>query len=231
MKDRYRTVLALFAHPDDETLAAGATISRLTREGVGVHVGLTSTGVRSRRRVLDEAAMAEELTVLRKDTERALDILGVAAGDIHFGGFPDNENDSRTLLELIHWCEGVVEEVRPDLILTHHRFDTNIDHRYCHDAVITATRPSTDLHVPVWCGEIPSSTGYLRPVQWEPNLWVAVEEADVARKVAAMEAYSGEARPDPHPRSREVLAALAKVRGSEGGHWFAEAFMVQRAFE
>ena len=40
-----------------------------------------------------------------------------------------------------------------------------------------------------------------------------------------MESYKDEARPDPHPRSPEVLKALAKVRGAESGNFFAEAFM------
>jgi hypothetical protein len=43
-------------------------------------------------------------------------------------------------------------------------------------------------------------------------------------------AFSGEARPDPHPRSPEVLKSLAKVRGSESGFLWAEAFMLLRGF-
>ena len=46
-----------------------------------------------------------------------------------------------------------------------------------------------------------------------------------------MESFKGEARPDPHPRSPQVLKSLAKVRGSEGGFFFAEAFMIQKIFE
>ncbi|MFH1421626.1 MAG: hypothetical protein ABIH42_02790 [Planctomycetota bacterium] len=45
-----------------------------------------------------------------------------------------------------------------------------------------------------------------------------------------METYKGESRPDPHPRSREVLKALAKVRGSESGFYYAESFMIQKIF-
>ena len=62
------------------------------------------------------------------------------------------------------------------------------------------------------------------------HLFVGVEERDVEAKIRAMQTYRGEARPDPHPRSPEVLRALAKVRGSEGGFYFAEAFMIQKMF-
>ena len=90
--------------------------------------------------------------------------------------------------------------------------------------------PTKSFHIPVLCGEVPSSTGYLRPTQWEPNLYVEVSEKDIQAKIKAMQAYIGEARLDPHPRSPEVLKALAKVRGSEAGLFFAEAFMIQRIF-
>ena len=45
-----------------------------------------------------------------------------------------------------------------------------------------------------------------------------------------MQAYEGEARPCPHPRSPEVLKALAVVRGSESGFNYAESFMINKIF-
>jgi len=47
--------------------------------------------------------------------------------------------------------------------------------------------------------------------------YTEVSERKIEAKIRAMETYKGEARPDPHPRSGEVLRALAKVRGSESG--------------
>ena len=108
---------------------------------------------------------------------------------------------------------------------------TNIDHQYCHEACIVATRPSINSHITVFCGEVPSSTGYLKPTQWEPNFYVNVSEDDVKAKIKAMQTFKDEARPDPHPRSPEVLMSLAKVRGSESGFFFAESFMTQKMFE
>ena len=49
-------------------------------------------------------------------------------------------------------------------------------------------------------------------------------------KILSMQTFKDEARPDPHPRSPEVLKSLAKVRGSEGGFFFAEAFMIEKIF-
>lgn len=227
---KLNTVLTFFAHPDDETLAAGATIKKLTESGCRVHVAIPCTGIHSRRSALDDKARTQLLDELKTDTNKALSLLGVHPEDIYLGDFSDNEMDKHTLLELIHWIEPIIARVKPDMVLTHHRYCTNIDHQYCHEAAVVATRPSTDAHIPLLCGEVPSSTGYLKPVQWEPNFFVEVTEKQVKAKIASMQAYKGEARPDPHPRSPEVLQALAKLRGSESGFFFAEAFMINKLF-
>lgn len=226
----YRNILTVFAHPDDETLAAGATIAKLSRNGAAVHIAIPATGIHSRRHISSPESRKDDLTELRKDCQKACAVLGISPANIYLGEFPDNEMDKHSLLKVIHWIEKIIDKVKPDLILTHHRYCTNIDHRYCHEAVVVATRPAVRSHVPILCGEVPSSTGYLKPVQWEPNFYIEVAEDDVELKIKAMETYKGEARPDPHPRSREVLWALAKVRGSESGFLFAEAFMIQRIF-
>jgi len=48
-----KKVLTFFAHPDDETLAAGATIKKLTDLGIEVHVAIPATGVQSRSNTQD----------------------------------------------------------------------------------------------------------------------------------------------------------------------------------
>ena len=228
--DDLRTVLMFFAHPDDETLAAGGTIARLVRSGCTVHVAISSTGIRSRRNALDEEEMTRGLERLHADCALAMGVLGVRSEHLSLGGFSDNEMDRHTRLELIHWVEEQVERIRPDAVFTHHRFCTNIDHQYCHEAAVVAVRPTVERRIPLICGEVPSSTGYLRPAQWEPNLYVQITPEDLERKIRAMETYKGEARPSPHPRSREVLEALARVRGSESGVPLAESFMIQRDY-
>ena len=227
---QYNRVLAFFAHPDDETLAAGATISKLIRYGAEVHVAIPATVLHSRRNAESEKERKNNFKILREDCVKAMSVLGVVSENIYLGEFPDNELDKYSLLELVHWLQAIINRVKPDLLITHHRFCTNIDHQYCHEAAVVATRPSLDERITVLSAEVPSSTGYLKPTQWEPNFYVDISAEELEKKVKAMESYTGESRPDPHPRSGEVLRALAKVRGSEAGCYFAESFMIMRAY-
>ena len=227
----YKNVLTFFSHPDDETLAAGATMHKLKKNGCRINVAIPGTGIHSRKNKENKVVRQKKLTNLKKDTVKALSILGVKKGDIYFGKFSDNEFDKYPILNLIHWIEKIIEKVKPEAIFTHHRYCTNVDHRYCHEAAVVATRPGTNSRIPVFCGEVPSSTGYLKPAKWEPNYFVNISKKDLQSKILAMQTFESEARPDPHPRSPEVLKSLAKVRGSEAGYFFAEAFMVQKSFQ
>lgn len=227
---RGRTILVYAAHPDDEVLGAGGTLRKATELGSTVHVYLPATGVHARRNVQDDAQRDAALGQLRADVYAAMDPLGVAHENVTLGAFADNEMDGVTRLTVIHALEAVIERVRPDVILTHHWRCTNVDHQRCHEAAVVATRPSPDQRVALLAFEVPSSTGYLRPTGFEPTVYVGLEERHVDAKIAAMKAYRTEARPDPHPRSPEVLRAVAKVRGSESGFLWAEAFQLVRGF-
>lgn len=221
-------ILCFFAHPDDETLAMGGTIRKLIDRGIEVFVAISNTGIEARRPSKEQGE--RELAALRADCENAMDVLGVPSNHLFLGNFSDNESDKHTLLELINWLEAIVNKVRPDAVFTHHARCTNIDHRYCHEAAVVATRPTAESRIELYCAEVPSSTGYLRPTAWEPTLFVELSAEQVECKVESMNTYRGEARPDPHPRSPEVLRALAKVRGAESGFLFAEAFMVHKSY-
>ena len=56
---KYKKILTFFAHPDDETLAAGATINKLSRNGCHVYAAIPSTGINARKNILNEENLQE----------------------------------------------------------------------------------------------------------------------------------------------------------------------------
>lgn len=222
--DKNKVILTFFAHPDDETLAAGATLSKLSQLGCDINVAVPATGIMSRENNVDK------IRQIRSNCINAAKQLGISR-DVIFGDFPDNQMDTVPMLEVIKWIENIISEVNPDIIFTHHINCSNIDHRVCHEAAIIASRPDHNKKkISILSGEVPSSTGYLRPVSWEPNVYFEVSEDDVNNKISAMSCYETEKRENPHPRSPEVLKALSKVRGSESGNMYAEAFMLNKLY-
>lgn len=220
------TVAAVFAHPDDEVLGAGATLARHADRGDPVHVLLLATGLAARG-----AAPATALALLRDQARRAADTLG--ARSVAFADFPDNRMDSVPLLDVVQCIEAFLAEVRPARIFTHHGGDLNVDHRLVHQAVLTACRPLPGtVPTEILASEVNSSTEWASPVDppFQPTLFVDAT-ATLDRKVAALECYGSEIRPWPHPRSVDGVRALARWRGAQCGRDAAEAFMVCRRVE
>jgi len=150
----------------------------------------------------------------------ALGILGVSSA--HFGDFDDNELDKYPIASVTKFFEKQIKRFKPDFVLLHHWNCTNQDHRVCYQAGIIATR---NLKATLLCCEIPSSTGYLKPVNFEPNLYVALENHNIEAKTKAMEEYKSEVKKPPYIRSIEKITNHSQFRGGEINREYAEAFV------
>lgn len=212
---------AIVAHPDDETLGAGATLARLSAEGHDTRVLCLADGVGSRG--ADARREAKALEERRDAGRRAMRILGVR--EIEFLDLPDNRLDTVPLLEVAQAVERFLDRFPADLVLTHHRSDLNVDHRRVLDAVGAATRPTGRYPVrAVLSFEVPSATDWSvdRPV-FSPSVFYDVSST-IEKKLAALDAYAVEMRPFPHPRSPEGVRALATLWGARLHVHAAEAF-------
>jgi len=222
-------VLVIGAHPDDEVLGCGATAARLVTEGHEVHFAILGEGMTSRH--LDRAdADAAQVAALHEQAHAAAAKLGVKSVVLH--KLPDNRLDTVALLDIVKIVETLVEQIKPEVIYTHHGGDLNVDHVILHRAVLTATRPVTGQPVrEIYAFEVPSATEWafqnLGPA-FQPNVFVDVTRT-LEAKIAAMECYESEVRKFPHPRSPEALRALAMRWGSVAGCAAAEAFELIRS--
>lgn len=229
-----KRILVVVAHPDDELLGLGATMHRLIkREGCTARAVILGEGITSRADARDPEAWQKELEIHRSNIHSAAAAIGYESVGIY--DFADNRFDSHDLLDLVKVVEKEKTDFNPEIIFTHHGGDTNIDHRRTFDAVITSVRPMSHEKVTtVVAFETPSSTEWQAanyPNPFQPNLFVAVEEADVDAKIKGMESYEFEKRPYPHPRSPEALKIQAQRWGVVVGKPFAEAFMMIRSIQ
>jgi LmbE family N-acetylglucosaminyl deacetylase len=217
-------VLTVAAHPDDETLGAGGTMAWHAARGDTVWACILADGASSRHgRVQQQADCARQ----------AGEILGLDR--LVMVGLPDQRLDTLSLLDVITPIEQCIDELQPDVVLTHFMGDVNEDHRLVARATMVATRPVPDSCVRRVCSfEIPSSTDWAPPIPgstFSPNVFVDISET-LETKLTAMKAYAetyvSELRPFPHPRSIEALTAYARRSGAMSGQLAAEPFMLLR---
>jgi N-acetylglucosamine malate deacetylase 1 len=225
-------ILVFAAHPDDEVLGVGGSIAKWVACGNKVDVKILAEGSTSRDLKRDSKLRENELLNLRHCAEKASDILGV--NSLEMFGFPDNRMDSIDFLDIVKVIEEQVQKHKPQIIVTHHFGDLNIDHKIIHNAVLTAARPQPHSNVRrILTFETLSST------EWQsistntpfiPNWYEDISEY-IDIKIKAINVYANELRKFPHSRSIESINSLSKIRGSNVGLTAAEAFMLIRNIE
>ena len=220
-------ILVIAAHPDDEMLGCGGTLARFAKMGASVTIFLLGEGpfARSETKENQEGVRNDAVSSARQ----AASCLGIT--DIRFASFPDNAFDTIPFLDIVQFIEKESAQLAPDLVLTHHAGDLNLDHRLTHLAVMTAFRPLPNFTAPtILAFEVLSSTEYAvsgsLPV-FAPTTYIDISST-LGDKQKALSCYVSEMRPYPHPRSHETVEHLARLRGSQSGLEAAEAFILCR---
>ena len=213
--------LVVVAHPDDETLGAGATIRKLVDKGNRVAVCFLAANVDARSNRSD---------TLHEDEQKVMELLGVTK--LYKANFPNIRMNTVPHIEVVQFIEGCIMDFAADAIITHHPSDTNNDHVITSYAVQAASRlfqrkdqvPCLKLLLYM---EVPSSTEWSfdsSSNRFTPNYFVEIGKQGVETKLKALSFYKGIMRAYPHPRSNMAIEGLAVYRGVQAGCNYAEAF-------
>jgi LmbE family N-acetylglucosaminyl deacetylase len=128
-----RTLLGVFAHPDDESYGAGGTLARYASEGVSVHAVIATDGAAGTSVDQEHSDSRSRLADVRaKELEQAATALGIADvitlpyRDSGMRGDPAN-NHSRALIQqplkiLVQDLTGVLTKLHPQVVITHDPF-------------------------------------------------------------------------------------------------------------
>lgn len=118
----FRRLLAVFAHPDDESFGPGATLAKYAREGVQVHVCTVTDGAAG----VPEADPLIVARLRRQELECACQVLGVrlhmlSYGDSGMEGSPWNKHPTSlyqaNLDQVARDVVRVMRSVRPHVVL------------------------------------------------------------------------------------------------------------------
>lgn len=111
-----RTLLAVFAHPDDETFSIGGTLARCHAEGVRTALFTATDGEAGRTTGAPVRDRAEVAQLRRRELLAACGVLGVDR--IFTPGFPDGGLPATPADDLVAHIVRVIRDVRPDVVLT-----------------------------------------------------------------------------------------------------------------
>jgi|APSaa5957512535_1039671.scaffolds.fasta_scaffold56405_2 N-acetylglucosamine malate deacetylase 1 len=216
-----KKVLIVIAHPDDEGIGAGGTLSLMFKKGYTISVCLLSSMARQR-------SIRQSDNELMDDFEQSCKVLGIDKK--YISDFPNIRMNTVPHSDIVKCIEDAILNSKPNLIFTHYMHDLNIDHRIVSDATLVASRVFQRKCIKspiesIFLYEILSSTDWSHSSskKFNPDTYVDISDT-IEDKIKSIECYKNVLRDAPHPRSKESIKSLSVLRGSESGLFNAEAF-------
>ncbi|RLI68968.1 MAG: PIG-L family deacetylase [Candidatus Gerdarchaeota archaeon] len=198
-------IVVLSPHTDDGEFGAGGTIARFVEEKHEVFYIAFSTARKSVKPGFPKDA-------LKTEVKKATKVLGIPPKnlfihDYEVRSFPANRQE--ILEDLVNYRK----DLAPDIVFLPNSDDMHQDHQIMHNEGIRAFRITSSL------------LGYEFPrnnIQFSSTCFIKLEERHIAKKIAAIKEYKTQA--DKFYSSEDYLRALARVRGVQLDHQYAEAF-------
>lgn len=207
-------ILAVGAHLDDIEIACGGTLAKALAAGHQVKALIMSrsgyTNIRGEVQRSDEMAVEEGLN--------ALHILGIY--DIEIMDFPTKDIPFES--DVVNVIDVCISSYDPDIIFTHHPFDTHQAHVGVSQSTIAAARRKNTVlfYEPI----TPSGRSY---VAFRAQVYVDIEEV-IDRKIESLKKHTSEYNKFGGEDWIEGVNARARFRGYEMGKKYAECFELLR---
>ena len=207
-------ILAIGAHLDDIEIACGGTLAKAVRNGHQVKVLIMSksgyTNKEGKVQRADDIAVAEGTNALHVLGIQDIEILDFETKDIPFRSDVVNAIDIR------------MSSYDPNVIFTHHPFDTHQAHVGVSNATIAAARRKNTVffYEPI----TPSGRSY---VAFKPVLYVDIEDS-IEQKRASLREHKSEYDKFGAENWITGIECRCGFRGYEIGKKYAEAFEVLR---
>ena len=207
-------ILAIGAHLDDIEIACGGTLAKAIENGHEVKVLIMSKSGYTNKEGMIQRSDEEAI----KEGTSALNVLGIT--DIEIKDFPTK--DIPWTSDTVNSIDLCISEYKPDIIFTHHPFDTHQAHVGVSNATISAARRMNTIffYEPI----SPSGRSY---VAFRPQLYVDISST-IEKKIASLREHKTEYNKFGGENWVDGVNARCGFRGYEIGTKYAEAFEVLR---
>ena len=211
-----KRILFISPHPDDETLGCGGVIQKHRSKKDKIY-WLNFTDVSKNNKYLKINIARNKEIVNIKKFFKFDKFINLNLEPTYLDSIPFNE--------IVNELKKKLEVIKPNIIYFPHPSDSHTDHQVVYKAVKSCTKWFRLKYIEkLLLYETLSETNFsYDEYSFKPN-----EFHDVTKffkgKLKAIKIYKSEIHQHPFPRNIEVIEALAKLRGSQSGFKYAEAF-------
>ena len=220
MINQFKKTLVIAPHLDDETIALGGTIRRLSKAKMNVNVIIVGGH-------LPPLYNKKNYLITKKESKNALKILGV--NETFYFDLAALEFHKNSYQIINSKINAIMNRLNPTTVFIPFP-DRHIDHRTIFDCAMVNTRPNKKNHPKfVISYETLSETHwnapYLEP-NFNPDFFININDT-LKDKIKALKCYQSQIN-NNQSRSIEAIEALARFRGSQNGCKYAEGFKLIR---
>ena len=219
-----KKILIISPHADDEILGCGGFIAKYSKQNYHINVLILTNANKG----VPEIYSQEEIKTIRKEANMANKLIGTKK--IFFENLPAVSLNNYPIYKTTNIIDKYIKEVNPEIVLIPSANDIHDDHKIVFKAAKVSMRPKRKSNIKkILSYEVVSETEWNEEGKsFNPNYFVSLKKSDINNKVKAFLKYKSQVKKFPHPRSKEGIINLSRVRGSQAFEEYAEAFKVEK---
>ena len=222
-----KKVLVVAPHADDEILGCGGFISKYSKKNYKINVLiLTNANLGA-----PEIYSSNEIIKIRNESKKANKIIGTHK--IFYENLPALNLNNFPHYKISNMIEKYINIIEPEIVFIPSSNDINDDHKIIFKTSKVAMRTKKNNSIKkIYSYEVLSETEWNEDEKsFNPNYFISLNKSDINRKVRAFSEYKSQIKSYPHPRSKDGIINLSKVRGSQVHMNYAEAFKVEKILD
>jgi N-acetylglucosamine malate deacetylase 1 len=222
-----KKVLILSPHADDEILGCGGFISKYSKQNYLINVLILTNANKG----APEIFSLNEIKKLREESKKANKFIGT--NKLFFENLPAIILNNYPIYKIAKIIDKYIININPEIILIPSANDIHDDHKIIFKAAKIAMRPNTKRNLKkILSYEVLSETEWNEDGKsFNPNYFIELKKSDIDNKVNAFLKYKSQVKKFPHPRSKEGIINLSRVRGAQVFLEYVEAFKVEKILD
>ena len=222
-----KKVLILSPHADDEILGCGGFISKYSKQNYHINVLVLTNANKGAPEIFTPV----EIKKLRNESKMANNFIGTKS--LFFENLPAINLNNYPVYKITNIIDKYITNINPEIVLIPSINDIHDDHKIIFRAAKVSMRPNKISNLKkILSYEVLSETEWNEDGKtFNPNYFIRLKKSDINNKVKAFLKYKSQVKKFPHPRSKEAIVNLSRVRGGQVFAEYAEAFRVEKILD
>ena len=222
-----KQILILSPHADDEILGCGGITSKFSKEGYDINVLILTNANDGAPEIYSK----KDIKKIRDESKLANEFIGTKK--LFFENLPALTLNQYPPYKISNIIEKYILKIKPEVVFIPSSNDIHEDHKIIFKAAKVSLRPNKKSNVKkILSYEVLSETEWNENEKaFSPNYFVKLNKLNINNKIKAFLKYKSQVKKFPHPRSKEGILSLSKIRGTQIYSEYAEAFKVEKILD